>query len=56
MADSNQDNNNYQVGYGKPPKHSRWKKGQSGNPRGRPKGTRGLKTDLHDELVATMEI
>ena len=24
----------YQVGYGKPPVHSRWKKGQSGNPTG----------------------
>lgn len=24
------------VGYGKPPKHSRYKKGQSGNPKGRP--------------------
>mgnify|MGYP000126707642 CR=1 FL=1 len=45
-----------EVGYGKPPKHSRWKKGQSGNPRGRPKGSRGLKTDLHAELVSRMEI
>ncbi len=25
------------VGYGRPPKHSRWQKGQSGNPKGRPK-------------------
>lgn len=25
------------VGYGKPPKHSRFKKGVSGNPKGRPK-------------------
>jgi hypothetical protein len=36
----------YRVGYGRPPQHSRWKKGQSGNPRGRPKkvqaGTVGL--------------
>ena len=45
-----------EVGYGKPPRHSRWKKGQSGNPRGRPKGSRGLKTDLHAELVSRMEI
>lgn len=27
----------YEVGYGKPPEASRWQKGQSGNPKGRPK-------------------
>jgi len=27
----------YDIGYGKPPKASQWKKGQSGNPKGRPK-------------------
>ena len=31
--------NNYAVGYRKPPKHSRFKKGRSGNPGGRPKGS-----------------
>jgi hypothetical protein len=31
---------NYQVGYGRPPVHSRFRPGQSGNPRGRPKGAR----------------
>jgi hypothetical protein len=30
------------VGYGRPPRHSRWKKGQSGNAAGRPKGSRGV--------------
>jgi hypothetical protein len=40
----------YEVGYGKPPKHTRFKPGQSGNPRGRPKGTKNLKTDLMEEL------
>ena len=29
-----------EVGYGKPPKHSQFKPGQSGNPQGRPKGSR----------------
>ena len=28
----------YQVGYGKPPVHTRFRKGQSGNPGGRPRG------------------
>lgn len=27
----------YNIGYGKPPESSRWQKGQSGNPEGRPK-------------------
>ena len=30
----------YDVGYGKPPKKHRFRKGQSGNARGRPKGAR----------------
>lgn len=50
------DDSDYQVGYGKPPRATRWKKGKSGNPCGRPKGSRGLKTDLHAELVSRMEI
>ncbi len=34
------------VGYKRPPKASRFKAGQSGNPKGRAKGARNLKTDL----------
>ncbi|MGE0736632.1 MAG: DUF5681 domain-containing protein [Alphaproteobacteria bacterium] len=41
---------NYAVGRGKPPQHTRFRPGQSGNPRGRPKGTRNLATDLEEEL------
>ena len=40
----------YKVGYGRPPEHTRFKKGQSGNPKGRPKGTRNFKTDLAEVL------
>jgi len=30
----------YEVGYGKPPKHTRFQSGQSGNPKGRPRGAK----------------
>ena len=40
----------YDVGYKKPPKKTRYKKGDHGNPYGRPKGTRNFKTDLIEEL------
>jgi Family of unknown function (DUF5681) len=40
----------YEVGYGKPPRHTRFKKGQSGNPRGRPKGSKNLTTLLTEAL------
>ena len=33
----------YGVGYGKPPAHSRFKPGQSGNPKGKPKGRKSYK-------------
>ena len=38
------------VGYGRPPRHSQFKKGQSGNPRGKTKGRKSLKTELLEEL------
>ena len=34
------------MGYKRPPKAYQFEPGQSGNPRGRPKGTRNLSTDL----------
>ena len=40
----------YDVGYGKPPRETRFRKGQSGNPQGRPPGIKNLKTDLFEEL------
>jgi len=40
----------YEVGYGKPPRHTRFKKGQSGNPRGRPSGSKNLSTLLTEAL------
>lgn len=44
------------VGYGRPPKHSRFQPGQSGNSRGRPRGTNNLATDLREELAERIPI
>ena len=40
----------YDIGYGKPPKTTQFKKGQSGNPNGRPKHCKNVLTDIHEEL------
>jgi hypothetical protein len=40
----------YAVGYGKPPVETRFQKGQSGNPEGRPRGRRSLVALLGDAL------
>jgi hypothetical protein len=34
----------YEVGYSKPPKQTRFAKGKSGNPKGRPRGSKNLST------------
>ena len=41
----------YEVGYGRPPVHSRFKPGRSGNPRGRPKGAKNKRPALHEERM-----
>jgi hypothetical protein len=49
----------YEVGYGKPPEHTRFKKGQSGNRRGRPKRPReceDLQNLFIEELHKPVEI
>jgi hypothetical protein len=39
-----------EVGYGKPPKDKQFTKGQSGNPGGRPRGSKSFKSLLEEEL------
>ena len=47
---------NYEIGHGKPPKDTRFKKGQSGNPKGRPKGAKNTATVLAEELAEMIDI
>jgi hypothetical protein len=47
---------NYTVGYGRPPKQTQFRPGQSGNPSGRPKGVRTFQSDLRDELAELVSI
>jgi len=43
-------NSSYDVGYGKPPQHTRFKPGQSGNPKGKPKGAKNLATIVDNAI------
>lgn len=44
MANETKDSAGYDVGYGKPPNQTRFQSGKSGNPKGRPKGSKNLAT------------
>jgi hypothetical protein len=46
----------YKVGKGRPPLETRWKSGQSGNPKGRPKGTKNLLTLFAEALDRKLKI
>lgn len=44
----------YEVGYAKPPEGSRFAKGKSGNPQGRPKGARNRLPGLNEERMKSI--
>jgi uncharacterized protein DUF5681 len=48
----------YEVGYGRPPLHTRFKPGLSGNPKGRPKVSRGrnFKEEIQQEYLRKIAV
>lgn len=47
---------NYEIGYGKPPRQHQFKKGTSGNPKGRRKGARNEATILRELMEQKVEV
>jgi Family of unknown function (DUF5681) len=56
MSDSDNSDEPFEVGYGKPPKHTQFRKGKSGNPKGRGKGIRNFETEIEEELNTRVSV
>jgi hypothetical protein len=50
------DQKDYEVGHGKPPQHTRFQKGRSGNPKGRPRGRRNFSKEIDEVLTARVVV
>src|SRR6266496_3959523 len=46
----------FEVGFGKPPRSTRFKPGQSGNPNGRPRGARNFAVAIEQEQVTRVTV
>lgn len=56
MSTYDEDDRDYEVGYGRPPEGTRFRKGQSGNPKGRPKATKNVSTMLEEVFFRKIQI
>jgi len=52
----NREDDHYEIGYGKPPAHSRFQPGVSGNPGGKRKGARNLSSDVKRALLVPVKV
>ena len=50
MAKKKSSSPNYEIGHGRPPKDTQFKKGKSGNEKGRPPGTRPIGSILQEAM------
>lgn len=50
------DSNDYEVGHGKPPKHTRFKPGVSGNPKGKPRKNRTFEEEVQAVLSTRVPV
>ena len=53
---SGTNDNGYDVGYGKPPTHTRFRPGQSGNPGGRPKGSKNIRKAVEEIFTTKLTV
>ena len=56
MSTHDDDDRDYEVGYGRPPKATQFKKGQSGNPRGRPRAQKSVGSMLEEVFFRKIPI
>lgn len=56
MTDRKNGGDDYKVGYGRPPEHTQFKRGQSGNPGGRPRKQGTVKVDVEALLQRPVKV
>ena len=56
ISSDDNDSRDYEVGYGRPPVEYQYRKGKSGNPKGKVPGKKNFKTELLEELSVRVPV